>query len=107
MLALFVSPFATLCSCFRTRAALQLEILALRHQDQRAAEIAAWACSPEGSRPVVLDVAYAPWVGWRSVLAMVKPETVVAWHSQGIPAVLDLEESPRTTWKAGIGEEDS
>ena len=51
--------------------------------DQRAAEIAAWACSPEGSRPVVLDVAYAPWVGWRSVLAIVKPETVVAWHRKG------------------------
>ena len=30
--------------------------------DQRAAEIAAWACSPEGSRPVVLDLAYAPLV---------------------------------------------
>ena len=32
MFSLLVSAFTVLCSSFRTRAALQLEILALRHQ---------------------------------------------------------------------------
>ena len=32
MFSLFVSLLTTLCSSFRTRAAVQLEILALRHQ---------------------------------------------------------------------------
>ena len=32
MFSLLVSAFTALCSSFRTRAALQLEILALRHQ---------------------------------------------------------------------------
>jgi hypothetical protein len=83
MFSLFVFVLTTLGSLFRTRAALQLEILALRHQinvlrrSQRvrvrlnALDRFLWA------RLLQL------WSGWRSALIIVKPETVIAWHRRG------------------------
>jgi hypothetical protein len=72
-----------LSSLFRTRAALQLENLALRHQigvlqrsvKKRPKLIAAdrilwaWLCGV--------------WSDWRSTLVIVKPETVIARHRKG------------------------
>ena len=67
---------------FKSRAALQLENLALRHQIgvlQRSVKrpklapvdrlLWAWLC--------------AVWGGWRSALVIVKPDTVIAWHRKG------------------------
>jgi putative transposase len=67
-------------SALKSRAALQLEVVALRHQIvilQRSAK----------KRPT-LDTAdrilwvwlSRVWAGWRSALVIVKPETVLAWH---------------------------
>jgi putative transposase len=74
---------ATLSSTFRSRSALQLENLALRHQIgvlQRSTK----------RRPRLTPVDRLVWVwlsrvwnGWRSTLAIVKPETVLAWHRAG------------------------
>jgi len=72
-----------LSSLFRTRAALQLENLALRHQIgvlQRSVKkrprltaadriLWAWLCGV--------------WSDWRAALVIVKPETVIAWHRKG------------------------
>ena len=68
----------------RSRAALHLEILALRHQLQVL----------KRSRPRRLHLAKADrwlsvwlsvaWSGWRGTLMIVKPETVIAWHRQGL-----------------------
>ena len=69
-------------SCFRTRLALQAENLALRHQItvlQRgrkrlllnAADRFLWVCLSR------------LWAGWRSALAIFKPETVTRWHRMG------------------------
>ncbi len=73
---------AFVAAAFRTRAALQLEILALRHQLsvlQRSLKkpnltvtdrlLWAWLCGV--------------WRDWKSALVIVKPETVVAWHRRG------------------------
>ena len=75
--------FTTLSSIFRSRAALQLENLALRHQIgvlQRSVR----------KRPKLTPGDRLLWVwlsriwrDWRSALAIVKPETVVAWHRAG------------------------
>ena len=67
---------------FKSRAALQLENLALRHQLgvlQRSVKrpklapddrlLWAWLC--------------AVWSDWRSALVIVKPDTVIAWHRKG------------------------
>src|SRR5271167_3132253 len=73
----------TLCSIFHSRAALELENLALRHQIgvlQRSAR----------KRPRLTPVDRLLWVllsriwsDWRSALVIVQPETVIAWHRAG------------------------
>ena len=80
MLILLATLLATLSSILRSRAALGLENLALRHQIgvlQRSAR----------KRPKLTPLdrllwAWLPgfWSDWRSVLAIVQPETVIAWH---------------------------
>ena len=69
-------------AAFKSRAALQLENLALRHQLgvlRRSVKrpkltsadrlLWAWLC--------------AVWSDWRSALVIVKPETVIGWHRKG------------------------
>src|SRR5438874_11112290 len=71
---------ATLSSIFRSRAALGLENLALRHQVgvlQRSARKRPKLTS--GDRLLWICLSRL-WRDWRSALAIVKPETVVAWH---------------------------
>src|SRR3989475_2631522 len=83
MFTLFFSFLGTLRSCFQTRAALQLEILALRHQ------INVLRRSQRGlGRLARVDRLLWTWLrhqwsGWRSALIIVKPETVIAWHRRG------------------------
>jgi putative transposase len=84
MFAIILSLFSSIRQGFRTRAALQVEILALRHQLlilQRS----------KRDRKLRLGVAdrllwvwlSRLWSGWRSALVIVKPETVIAWHRRG------------------------
>ena len=75
---------------FLSRAALHLENLALRQQLA--------ALDRKGARPslrmadrlfwVVLS---RLWSGWREILVIVKPETVIGWHRKGFPTFLDPE----------------
>ena len=84
MLALFRSLLLTLRGCVRSRAALQLEVLALRHQ----------LYVLERSRPQRLRLSGLSrlWNEWRAALVIVKPETVIAWHRRGFRLVW--------TWKS-------
>jgi hypothetical protein len=81
-LGVLVTLFAGLSSIFKTRAALQLENLALRHQLgvlHRSVKrpklttfdrcLWAWLCGI--------------WADWRSAILLVEPETVIAWHRTG------------------------
>ena len=68
---------------FCSRAALGLENLALRHQIgllQRSASKRPKLTS--GDRLLWICLSRL-WCNWRSALAIVKPETVVAWHRAG------------------------
>jgi hypothetical protein len=77
------SFLAALLSILRSRAALELENLALRHQIgvlQRSA----------ARRPKLTPWDRLLWIGlsrlwrdWYSALAIVRPETVVSWHRAG------------------------
>ena len=73
---------ATVSATFKSRAALHLENLALRHQlgvlqrsvkrprlTSRDRLLWAWLCEI--------------WTDWRSALVIVKPHTVIAWHRKG------------------------
>jgi transposase InsO family protein len=78
----FTAFFVSLRASLRRRAALQIEILALRHQlgvlqrsvkrpKLTAADRFLWAWLSR------------TWAEWRSALVIVKPETVIAWHRKG------------------------
>ena len=82
MLGVLIALVAAALSFFKTRAALQLENLALRHQLgvlHRSVKkpkltpldrlLWAWLCGV--------------WADWHSALIVVRPETVIAWHRKG------------------------
>jgi len=83
-MSVLISFLLTLRTAARSRAELQLEVLALRHQLQvlqrtrlrrvRLAKTDRWLW-------VVLA---RLWTGWRTALIIVKPETVIAWHRRGL-----------------------
>jgi len=83
MLIFLTTLVAILSSILRSRAVIELENLALRHQIgvlQRAA-----AKRPKlTSADLLLWICLSRlWRDWRSALAIVKPETVLAWHRAG------------------------
>ena len=83
MRSVVVSLLLTLRASLRDRTALQLEILALRHQLHVV----------NRSRPQRLRLTQADrmlwvwlskvWNEWRAAVVIVKPETVLAWHRRG------------------------
>jgi hypothetical protein len=71
-----------LLASFRSRAALQLEILALRHQ------LGVLQRSVKRPKLTLADRFLwarlsSTWRDWRSALIIVKPETVIGWHRKG------------------------
>jgi hypothetical protein len=84
MLTLLLVLFSTLRSSLRSRAALQAEILALRHQ------LLVLQRSTRGRRLRLRAADRLFWVwlsrvwqGWRLSLRIIKPETVIAWNRKG------------------------
>jgi hypothetical protein len=80
MLIFFTTLLATLSSILRSRAALELENLALRHQLdvlQRSARKRPRLTT--GDRLLWAWLSHI-WSDWRSALVMVQPDTVIAWH---------------------------
>ena len=82
MLSVLLLFLSTLFSVFRSRAALQVEILALRHQ------IGVLRRSSKRPNLTVADRVFWAWLSgvwtdWRSALVIVKPQTVIAWHRKG------------------------
>jgi putative transposase len=68
----------------RGQAAMQAEIIALRHQ------LTVFQRTQKPKRIILNGIDRCLWVwlsrlwsGWRSALIMVKPETVIGWHHQG------------------------
>ena len=83
MLIALTTLLATLSSIFRSRAAIELENLALRHQIgvlQRSARKRPKLTSRDRLLWICLS---RLWSDWRSALAIVQPETVIAWHRAG------------------------
>jgi putative transposase len=83
MMSVLLSFLLTRRASARSRVALQLEILALRHELQVL----------QRTRPRRLGLAKADrwlwvvlsrfWTEWRTAVVIAKPETVIAWHRQG------------------------
>jgi hypothetical protein len=82
-MAVFRSLLATVRDCGRSRAILQLEILALRHQLQVLER-----SHKRRLRLTRFDRMLWVWFSrlrwqWRSALVIVQPETVISWHRRG------------------------
>ena len=82
-MSVFSSLLMTIRDCGRSRAILQLELLALRHQLHVLER-------SQGRRLRLTRFDRLLWVWfsrvwsqWRSALAIVKPETVISWHRRG------------------------
>jgi hypothetical protein len=77
MMSVLVSLLQTLRTWARSRAALQLEVLALRHQLHVLQGSRPRGCSSQSDRWlwVVLSRVLT---GWRTALVIIKPETVIA-----------------------------
>ena len=105
MLNVLSAFFAVLSSVFRNHVALQVEILALRHQIgvlRRSAK----------KRPklTVADRVFwawlsGAWANWRSALVIVKPETVIAWHRKGFRLFWTWKVRHGTTGRPAVSQE--
>ena len=80
MSSLFVVFFALIASTFRTRAALQAEILALRHQLAVFQKNAPRRLPLHRCDRLLWLVLYRCWSGLRRCLEMVQTDTVLRWH---------------------------
>jgi putative transposase len=83
MHSILMSLISSVLAGFRTRLALQTEILALRHQI-----IVLRRSVPSRPKLQAWDRFLWIWLlrlwpDWRSALIIVKPETVIAWHRKG------------------------
>jgi len=83
MKAVLSAFLSMLRSCLRSRASIQIEILALRHQLavlQRQTTKRPGLRSADRLLWVILS---RVWAQWCSALVIVKPETVIAWQRKG------------------------
>ena len=80
MSSLFVAFLSLVASSFLTRAALQAEILALRHQLTVLQKNAPPRLRLQRSDRLLWVLLSRWWPGWRRSLHIVRPDTVIAWH---------------------------
>ena len=104
MLALLLTLLGTLRSALRTRAELALENLALRQQ------LACLRRSSPQPRLRLADRAF--WVGlsqiwsrWSDALVIVKPDTVIRWHREGLRLFWHWKSRTRTPAKDDVSPE--
>src|SRR5438093_10629478 len=83
MSSLISALLATLASVCRTRAALQWEILALRHQLGALQRSSRTRPRLTPADRILWAWLSRIWADWPTALVIVKPETVVAWHRKG------------------------
>ena len=79
MRAVLVAALTSMVSLFRSRRALQLEVLALRHQLAIYPRSARQPRLQPADRLLWAWLAHA-WSGWRDALVVVQPRTVIAWQ---------------------------
>ena len=80
MTPFFIALLALVASTFRTRAAQQAEIVALRHQIAVLQQSAPRRLRLRQSDRLLWIVLSRFWPGWRRWLRILKPDTVLRWH---------------------------
>ena len=87
--------FGSFRSLFQSRLRLQAEVIALRHQVTVLRRSQRGRVRLRASDRVLWVWLSRLWSGWRSALAIVKPETVISWHRKGFRLYW--------AWKSGRG----
>ena len=87
--------FGSFRSLFQSRLRLQAEVIALRHQVTVLRRSQRGRVRLRASDRVLWVWLSRLWSGWRSALAIVKPETVISWHRKGLRLYW--------AWKSGRG----
>ena len=87
----FIALLALVTSTFRTRAAQQAEIVALRHQIAVLQQSAPRRLRLRQSDRLLWILLSRFWPGWRRCLRIVQPDTVIRWHRRAFCALLELE----------------
>ena len=82
MMSVLLTLLLSLRTWARSRAALQLEVLALRHQLQVLQRTRPRLRLAKADRWLWGQLSRI-WPGWRTALVIVKPDTVIAWHRRG------------------------
>src|SRR6516225_6441639 len=82
-------------SAFRSRAAVELENLALRHQVNVLKRSVKHRPKLTPADRLLWLILSRVWSDWRSALAIVQPETVIAWHRKSFRLFW--------TWKVRLG----
>jgi len=83
MMSVLLSVLLTLRTWAHSRATLQVEILALRHQLQVLQRTRPLRVRLAKTDRCLWSLLSRIWTGWRTALVIVKPETVIAWHRRG------------------------
>jgi len=105
MYNVLLSILVGLASSLRTRASLQLEIMALRHQLvvlQRTNKKRLRLRAPDRILWVFLS---RFWPQWRNCLLLVKPDTVIAWHRKGFRLYWKCKSGPGRIGRPRISRE--
>ncbi len=87
MMSVVFSVLLSVRGWARSRAAVQLEVLALRHQLQVLERSRRHRLRLSRADRVLWVWLSRVWIEWRAGLVIVKPETVIAWHRQGFRLV--------------------
>jgi hypothetical protein len=95
MFAFCVAVVAALRSTTRSRLELAAEILALRHQLAVLRQRAPTRLRLGRVGRLVWVVLSRVWSGWRETVQIVSPDTVVAWHRQGVALYWRWRPRPR------------
>jgi len=82
-MSVLLSLLGTLRTSAHSRAALQLEVLALRHQLQVLQRTRLRLVRLATADRCLWVVLSRLWTEWRTAPVIVKPETVIAWHRRG------------------------
>jgi putative transposase len=83
-MSVLISMLLTLRSLARSRVALHLEVLALRHQLQVLQRSRRQRLHLMNADRWLWTWLSRVWPSWRTALVIVKPETVIAWHRQSL-----------------------
>ena len=100
-MSVFISLLHSLRFPVRSRTALHLEILALRHQLTMVNRSRRRRIRFTSADRLLWAGLSRAWHNWRSALVVVKPETVVAWHRRGFRLYWTWK-SRRRTGRPGV-----